>query len=77
MPDKRIVGGVTIADFLTEDEIIKAQQLYKTDRANFHERCREEIIKPNMDRIDKALGQKNDAGYLAYAVEYVMSQLIK
>jgi hypothetical protein len=36
---------------------------------------RDEIIKPNMTRINAALGQENDADYLAYAVEYVMNQM--
>ena len=35
-------------------------------------RIRDEIIKPNIDRINKALGQENDPDYLAYAVEYSM-----
>jgi hypothetical protein len=67
----------TLPDFLTEDEIWKCQELYKHDRKNFHQRCMEEIIKPNIQRINNALGQENDPGFLAYAVEYVMMQIIK
>jgi hypothetical protein len=60
-----------IADFLTEAEIRKAIKL-KTAKPI----C-EQIIKPNLERINKALGQENDAMYLAYAVEYAMGQVGK
>lgn len=71
MANKRI----SLHDFLTDVEIRKAMDLYQQDRDNFHRRCLEEIIKPNMDRINAALGQENDPGFLAYAVEYVMTQI--
>lgn len=63
---------VTLTDFLTEEEINRAVHLYNTDRANFHENCLKEIIKPNMARINTSLGQENDADYMAYAVEFVV-----
>lgn len=56
---------VTLHDFLTEDEIQAAIQL--CDR----KKVRDEIIVPNMARINEALGQENDADYLALMVEYV------
>jgi len=57
---------MTIDAFLTEDEIRRAAQL--EDRIA----VRDQLIIPNMDRINAALGQNNDPDYLAYAVEYVM-----
>ena len=35
-------------------------------------RVRDEIIKPNIDRINKTLGQENDVDYLSLAIEYAM-----
>jgi phosphatidylserine/phosphatidylglycerophosphate/cardiolipin synthase-like enzyme len=57
---------ITLYDFLTDDEIAQAVEL--RDR----KAVRDQIIVPNMERINAALGQENDADYLAYAVEYVM-----
>jgi hypothetical protein len=61
---------IAITDFLTEREIRRAQELKDARRI-----C-EEIIKPSIGRINRALGQENDPMYLAYMVEYVIS-LIK
>ena len=61
---------VTIQDFLTDREIRRALELRDARRI-----C-EEIIKPSIARINRALGQENDPMYLAYVVEYAIS-LIK
>lgn len=63
---------VSIYEFLTEAEIEQAVNIYRNDRDNFHRRVLMEIINPNMERIDKALGQENDADYLAYCIEAVV-----
>ena len=69
MTDKQ----VAITNFLTLKEIDKAAALYKTaPLGTFARQCAAEIISPVIDRIDKALGQKNSALYLAYCVEYVL-----
>lgn len=66
---------ITINDFLTDAEIEAALQLYQTaPQGSFARRCAEQIIVPNLARIDAALGQENDAMYLAYCVEYVLMQ---
>lgn len=62
----------TIADFLTDAQIKRCTALWKKDRDNFHKNVLAEIIEPNMEEINRKLGQDNVAGYLAYAVEYVM-----
>lgn len=56
----------TLKDFLTDSEIRRAMEL-KQARAI----C-EEIIKPALARINRALGQENDPIYIAYAVEYAL-----
>jgi hypothetical protein len=78
MADKQ----VTLDDFLTQDEIDKAVAIFKecrkadhpTPLRRFNARCVSEIIKPSMERINAKLGQENDAGYLAYMVEYVLRE---
>jgi hypothetical protein len=63
--------NITITDFLTNEEIKKAVHL-KTATL-----IRDNIIEPNIDRINKSLGQENDPMYLAYAVEYVLTRAKK
>lgn len=60
---------VTLPDFLTEQQIKKATELYPNREA-----IREQVIKPNMTEINRKLGQENDPEYLAYAVVYVIMQ---
>jgi hypothetical protein len=60
---------ITIDKFLNEEQIAKAIQLKKAKDI-----CRE-IIEPNLLEINAKLGQENDAMYLSYATEYVVSQL--
>lgn len=59
---------VTIDQFLTEKEIKKAMKL-RTAKL-----IADQIITPNLERINAALGQENDPMFLGYAVEYVISQ---
>lgn len=65
---------ITIDQFLTPAEIEKACRLYSElkDTGTYAKTIETEIIEPNIERINQALGQENHAGYLAYAVEYVM-----
>lgn len=71
-----MVRKVAISQFLTEEEIKQAVKLYTEDPVHFHKRCVAEILKPNIRRINADLGQQNDAGYLAYMVEYVIVKTI-
>jgi hypothetical protein len=66
----------SITDFLTPEEIERAQALWQElkDTGRFAATVARDIIEPNMARINAALGQENDARYLAYAVEYVFGQ---
>jgi len=70
---------MSITDFLTVAEIERAATLYGSLKGSgrFAATVDAEIIAPNMERINKALGQENDSRYLAYAVEYTFMQLKK
>lgn len=64
-------------DFLTRKEIARAQALYRATSEGPEGYARlvcAELIRPNIARINAALGQPNDPMYLAYAVEYAMRQ---
>lgn len=67
---------IRVTDFLTEAELARATVLYGElkDTGRFARTLAAEIIEPNMARINQALGQENDARYLAYAVEYVLGE---
>lgn len=59
---------ITLHSFLSAPEINKAKKLQ--DR----KKVRDEIIVPNMERINKDLEQENDPDYLSFLVEYVMKE---
>ena len=61
-----------IGDFLTNREIQQALNIYRDDPDTFHGRFRDQVIIPNLDRINSSLGQANNPDYLAYAVEAAM-----
>lgn len=66
---------VSLASFLTEDQIYKVGLLWRKDNANFHRRAVDEIITPAMPDINRKLGQENDPDFIAYTIEYVLSCL--
>ncbi len=63
------MNRTTVTAFLTGEEIEHAKALRHAKLI-----C-DEIIQPNIDRINKALGQRNDPMYLAYGVEHVVAQM--
>ena len=70
-----IMKMVSIGDFLTDEEIRECcvlRDLYGVTPLAKIVAAR--IIEPNIDRINKVLGQENDIMYLAYAVENAISQ---
>jgi hypothetical protein len=69
--------NVKISDFLTEEEIESCVQIARTIKpssAEFVDWVADKITGPNIERINKALGQENDARYFAYAVAYVLGR---
>ena len=64
---------VKLDAIMNKTEMKAAIKLYKTaEHGTFAERCAAEIIRPVLDRINKATGQENDAKYLAYCVEFAI-----
>lgn len=68
--------ATTLSAFLTGAEIDQALALWRElgDTGRFVTEVETRIIAPNMARINAALGQENNARYLAYAVAYVFGQ---
>ena len=68
---------ITIDQLLTPAELARAVELYKAHAGTgrFAATLDAEIITPNIERMNKALGQPNNPRYLAYAVEFVLSQV--
>ena len=65
---------ITLPEFLTEGQITHAIALYDEHGMDAVQEIRAQVIEPNMAKIDKKLGQENDARDLAYVVVYVLSQ---
>ena len=70
---------VKITDFLTVEEIERCRGWWMECLAaetafDFVDMVESEIIAPNIERINKALGQENYPRYLAYGVEYIFSR---
>jgi hypothetical protein len=69
------VKTATLPQFLTDEQIAEAMQLYQTYGFSAAvEKIRSRVIEPNMETINAKLGQENDSRYLAYAVVYVLDQ---
>lgn len=65
---------VKISDFLSRDQINSAFLIYQKTDSPAQEICNQ-IIKPNLKRINRRLGQENDPMYLAYCCEFAFSKL--
>lgn len=66
---------VCIGDFLTTEEISRAEEMYKTTPTHqFATEFSEEVIEPNLERISLTLGQDCNPKYLAYLVLYALSR---
>jgi hypothetical protein len=63
---------VAIGDFLTVQEVKEAVRLYLEDKDKFHNKCVDEIIKPNIERICQGVQGDVDPDYLAYALEFAL-----
>lgn len=70
--DKNIV----LPDFLTAAQIKQALTIWKRNPIPARE-IAAEVIEPNMEVIESKIGQKCDALYLAYCVEYVFDSAKK
>ena len=63
------IKTVDIATFATDEMLELARKIGPDVR-----RICSEVITPNMDEIDRKLGQKNDAMYLSYAMVYALEK---
>lgn len=77
MPESGFRPTITVRDFLTDEEIAKAATLWYVAPRTFAQRVADEIIAPNIERINKQLRQENDVMFLAYVVEYVIGMTIQ
>jgi hypothetical protein len=69
---------VTLPDFLTQQQIDHALQLYSANQGKERHRViRDSVIAPAMEEINRKLGQENDPDYLTYMVEYVFGAASK
>jgi len=64
----------TIHDFLTEEQIKKCQEICENNGLP-NKVLVEQVIQPNLEEINKKLGQENSASYLAYVVEFAFLKL--
>lgn len=65
---------ITLPDFLTDEQIEKARELYMAGTPGFARAVKDLLIEPNIEEINRKLGQENDPMFLAYAVEYVFNE---
>lgn len=69
---------VSIGDFLTKEQIEKARLVHKAaPPTRLHKWLVEQVVRPHMKEINAKLGQENDEDYLAYAIEYALTQAAK
>ena len=75
--DPESMKHITLPDFLTADEIARAVDLWRELKGTgrFAAEVDRQLIAPNMARINAALGQENNARYLAYGVEAVFTAM--
>jgi len=65
----------SLKDFLTDEEIEQCITMFnEIPEGSYAAWVNDNIIDPNIERINKALGQENDSMYLAYMVEFVVSK---
>ena len=64
---------MTTTDFLSGSQIISALKIWRDERSPAKRIC-EEVIKPNIQEINRKLGQENEPMYLAYVCEYIFNE---
>ena len=62
--------AIDVDFILTKEEKARAKELLRKTTENFNTIVVNEIIAPNINRINTAIGQENDPKYLGYAVEH-------
>lgn len=71
-------GGRTaaIGDFVTKDMFEQIKKICSEEKRDGKRvtRITREVMRPNMDEINRKLGQVNEPRYLAYAVLHALNQ---
>ncbi|RDJ35099.1 MAG: hypothetical protein DWQ19_09705 [Crenarchaeota archaeon] len=65
---------ITINDFLSVPQIKAAWKIYQESPMGFARKCADEVIGPNIKKINKRLGQQNDPLFLAYLCEHAFNE---
>lgn len=65
-----------LGEIFTDTELLAALKLFLTDRATFHDKCRDQVVAPAIERINTTLGKKNDPDYLAYGLEFALDHVV-
>lgn len=61
-----------LRELFTAEEVARAEEICAANLTP-HEQLLREIVEPAMPRIDAATGQANDASYMAYVLEFIVS----
>ena len=65
-------GEITLGLVFNDSELVRAILIMQEDPEHFHDRCRDEIVKPALERINVTLQQDNDPDWLAYFLEHAL-----
>lgn len=75
MIDAYIKTSHRLSDFLTDEEIIVAWELYKCcDKTTVTNRLTDEFVRPRIHVISEKVGQQCDPRYVAYMLQAVFMQ---
>jgi len=68
---------VTMSELLSEADIKALLSLYNRHKGTglFARLCKQQIIEPNIERINRATGQENDTMFLAYLLEHTLQAI--
>jgi hypothetical protein len=61
---------MSVGEIFSQSDLVRAQELYPDARAI----C-EQVIRPQLEEINRRVGQENDPMYLAYALVYLFDSL--
>jgi len=69
---------LSLGQMFTDEEIDHACRLFAEHAkgGKFASIVEEEVVKPNIERINKATGQENDTRYLAYVLEGALAGVL-
>lgn len=67
-----------LGDFLSDEEIIEAWELYKScDSSTVTNRLMDDFVRPRIRVISEKVGQDCDTRYVAYVLQFVFQQASK